>query len=156
MGNPFGTPCSVGDRGRSKGAKADQRKPLEAKPVNHRLQVRDKRFERVIADIAVGEPGTAAVVADEGAVEGQGLPEGAIHSASPLYFQVADGKRRRLDQRSATSRRAVCDVYAVFGTHESNRGLAGVLPGTARWSGPSRHHLMLCRIVLGRQRDCGV
>src|SRR5262249_60379076 len=96
----------VSDRDLGALREPEQRKPLDASGLDHRLEVGHPCVEREVLDLPVGEPCPALVVSDDlvGLAEPRqpGMPE----RAPPVELEVREPVRR-LDERWALPSRGV-------------------------------------------------
>src|SRR5690606_29883204 len=92
--------------------------------LDHRVQVALKRLEGQLGDVAIGVPGTAAVVADELEPVGQELPQVGPGRVLPVVLRMA-GEERHAHERHAAPDPRHRDADAIARAAKGYALLAG-------------------------------
>jgi hypothetical protein len=107
-----GKAAREGDREGRAAEPGEEGETLEAERLRHRAHVRHDGVDRVVGDVAIGEPEAARVEADEGMVArelGEPVPE---HGAVEVELEVAVAAREHHQRRPPADHR-VGDADAV-------------------------------------------
>ncbi len=112
VGHPLRMTCGIGHRGGAAFRTADERKPIEAERIDHRLEVANERIDRERGIIPIRKAVAALVVVDEGMVLGELFGPVPPDRAFPTEGKMAEPVRRP-HQRGAVADAGIRDPDTI-------------------------------------------